>query len=133
MHELSLATSIVAVACDALRRAGGGRVAVVHLRLGVLASVHEDALRFAFEIVRVDTPLAAASLCCEQVPVRIWCGDCRAERTLPDLRRFACPVCGRPSGEVRAGRELEIESLDILSAETEAAAAQPAAPLEAGP
>lgn len=133
MHELSLATSIVAVACDTLHREGGGRVAVVRLRLGALASVHEDALRFAFEIVRVDTPLAAASLSCEQVPVRIWCGDCRAEQTLPDLRRFACPVCGRPSGDVRAGRELEIESLDILPADTEAAAPRPAAPSEASP
>ncbi len=124
MHELSLATSIVAVAYDTLRREGGGQVTLVRLRLGALASVHEDALRFAFDIVREGTPLAAARLHCTPVPVRIWCDSCRVERTLPDLRRFACPTCGRPSGDIRAGRELEIESLDIVP--VDGAAAPPA-------
>jgi Zn finger protein HypA/HybF involved in hydrogenase expression len=36
------------------------------------------------------------------------------------MQRFACPSCGNPSGDIRAGQELEIESisLDDITAET---------------
>ena len=99
------------------RDAGAGRVAAVTLRIGRLSCVHEDALRFSFELVSAGTPLAGAVLRIVAVPVRIWCADCRAEFELPGIQRFACPACGRPSGDIRAGRELDIESIDIESVE----------------
>jgi Zn finger protein HypA/HybF involved in hydrogenase expression len=48
-----------------------------------------------------------------EVPVRIWCAVCKAEVELPGIQRFACPVCGHLSGDIRAGRELDIESIQI--------------------
>ena len=124
MHELSLATSIVEAVTEQVRAAGGGRVAVVTVRIGRLSCVHEDALRFSFDLVREATPLAAATLRVIDVPVAIWCPTCRAEVELPGIQSFACPVCGTKSGDIRRGRELDLESIELV---------EPAVAGEAGP
>ena len=113
MHELSIATSIVEIAGEHALQEGGGRVTSVTLRIGRLSCVHEDALRSSFELVTEGTPLAGASLLMIEVPVRIWCPTCQTEVELPGIQRFACPACGHLSGDVRAGRELDIESIQI--------------------
>jgi hydrogenase nickel incorporation protein HypA/HybF len=114
MHELSIASSIVEIAGEHVRRGGGGRVARVTLRIGRLSCVHEDALRYSFDLVTEGTPLANATLAVIEVPVRIWCAICQAVVELPGIQRFACPACGHLSGDVRAGRELDIESIQIV-------------------
>lgn len=117
MHELSIAASLVEQATEICRRSGGGRVTAITLRIGRLAGVHEGALRFGFDLLADDTPLAAATLTIVAVPVRVWCPACAVEVELPGLQRFACPGCGLPTGEIRAGRELEIESLALEARE----------------
>jgi len=113
MHELSIAASIVEQATEHCHHAGGTRVTTITLRIGRLAGIHPAALRFGFDLVAADTPLADATLAIVDVPVRVWCPACSAEVELPGLQRFACPGCGLPTGEIRAGRELEIESLTL--------------------
>jgi hydrogenase nickel incorporation protein HypA/HybF len=113
MHELSIANSIVEIVAELARQHGGGRVMGVTLRLGRLSCVHEDALRLSFDLVTEGTPLAGASLAVIEVPVRIWCAVCKAVIELPGIQRFACPACGHLSGDIRAGRELDIESIQI--------------------
>jgi hydrogenase nickel incorporation protein HypA/HybF len=116
MHELSIAASIVEQATELCHRSGGRRVTEITLRIGRLAGVHLAALRFGFDLVAADTPLAAATLTIVEVPVRVWCPACSAAVELPGLQRFACPACGLPTGEIRTGRELEIESLALEAA-----------------
>ncbi len=115
MHELSIASSIVEIAGEHARREGGGRVASVTLRIGRLSCVHENALRYSFDLVTEGTPLAGATLAVIEVPVRIWCDLCEAEVELPGIQRFACPACGHLSSDIRAGRELDIESIQIAA------------------
>lgn len=125
MHELSIAASIVEQATELCRRSGGVRVTALKLRIGRLACVHQAALRFGFDLVAADTPLAAATLEIVEIPVRVWCHACGREVELPGLQRFACPTCGLPAGEIRAGRELEIESLAIAAGEQATAPVPP--------
>lgn len=113
MHELSIASSIVEAVEEHARQHGGANVTAVTLRIGRLSCVHQDALRYSFELVTAGTALAGATLAVIEVPVRIWCPGCRAEQELPGIQRFACPTCGHLSGDIRAGRELEIESITI--------------------
>jgi hydrogenase nickel incorporation protein HypA/HybF len=87
--------------------------------------VHEDALRFSFSLVREGTPLADAELRIVTVPVAIWCAACGREVTLPGIQKFACPECGTPSGDIRAGRELDLESIELID---DAAAGSEAGP-----
>lgn len=115
MHELSIASRIVEIASDRCREAGA-TAKVITLRIGSLSCVHEDTLRFSFEIIREGTPLADADLRIVIVPVTIWCGACGREVTLPGIQKLACPECGTPSGDIRAGRELDFESIELSDA-----------------
>lgn len=128
MHELSIATNIVEIAREHVRRQGGGRVTVVTLRIGRLSCVHEDALRHGFDLATEGTELAGAALVVIEVPVRIWCPACEAEVELPGIQRFACPACGHLSGDVRTGRELDIESIQIMAARSAADSPEPRQP-----
>lgn len=113
MHELSLAHGIVEIATEAARRAGATRVESVQLRVGRLAGVEAGALLFSFDLAAAGTVLEGARLEIEDVPLVIWCTPCGAERELPGVQRFRCPVCDTPSGDIRRGREFEVFALEI--------------------
>lgn len=116
MHELSIALRVVELATARCREEGADEVTAVRLRVGRLAMVHAAALEAAFAIAREGTPLEHAALEVVDVPVRVWCGDCRAESDLVEIVPLACPACGRPTGDLRAGRDLEIESIAVRAA-----------------
>ena len=113
VHELSIANRVVELVAEQVTAAGARRATAVTLRIGALACVHEDALRFSFELVRDGTPASAAELRIVPVPVTIWCAVCDREVTLSGIQKFSCPACGTPSGDIRAGRELDLESIEI--------------------
>ena len=113
MHELSIAQRVVELVADEVRAAGAVRAIGVTLRIGALSCVHEDALRFSFDLVGEGTPAAGAELRIVAVPVTIWCAACGHEVALPGIQKFACPDCGTPSGDIRAGRELDLESIEL--------------------
>lgn len=112
MHELSLALQLVQTAEDAARAADARRVTAVVVKVGALAGVAEDALRFAFDVATADTLLAGARLDVRPVPVTVRCQRC-GDVELPGVQLFRCPRCDTPTADVRAGRELELESIEV--------------------
>lgn len=104
--------SALALALDRTKEAGGNRVYMIRLRIGALSGVVPDALRFAFDTVITGTPAEGAALEIDQVPARFWCANCTAEFQADDMLA-ECPGCHQPSAELRAGRELELASLEI--------------------
>lgn len=61
MHELSIATGIVEIASEEAARYGG-RVEVIHLKLGALSGVVREALEFSWDLACQETPVAGARL-----------------------------------------------------------------------
>jgi len=116
VHELSIASRVVELVAEQVRAAGAERATAVTLRIGELSCVHEDALRFSFDLVREGTPAADAELRIVTVPVTIWCAACDRTVVLPGIRKFACPICGTASGDIRAGRELDLDSIEVAAA-----------------
>ena len=116
MHELSIAMNVVEMASEQVLQAGGGSVSRVTLRIGRLSCVHQDSLRYSFELAREGTPLAGAELRIIEVPVRVFCPTCQDEFELPGIQRFACPACGTLSADIRQGRELDLESIELSEA-----------------
>ena len=113
MHELSIAYSLIETAEAAAQEANAQRVTSVHLRLGAMSGVVEDALRFGFDVAAQDTLLAEARLDVEHLPVIIYCPQCDADVELPSIQRFRCPVCDTPAERIIQGRELELTSIEI--------------------
>jgi hydrogenase nickel incorporation protein HypA/HybF len=117
MHELSIISSVVESVIDSLAAYPGARVIEVRLRVGALSAVVEDSLQFCFELATRDTPLEGSKLVVKIVPVMVHCTACGADGELESLRSFRCPHCGEPATDVRQGRELEIEAIEIEEAE----------------
>ena len=113
MHELSIVSSVIDSVIDSLRPYPGARVAEVRLRVGALAAVIEDSLQFCYGIAIADTPLEGSRLVVNTIPVTVYCEACGREGALENLQSFRCPHCGAPAADVRGGRELEIEAIEI--------------------
>ena len=112
MHELAIMDSALNQVLDRARKAGAGCVHVVRLRIGALSGVVPDALQFAFEALVPGTMAQSAKLEIEAVPARFWCGNCQSEFVSDDM--FSeCPGCRKPSADLRAGREMELTSMEI--------------------
>ncbi len=121
MHELSIATSIVAVTLEEASQRGV-QVEAVHLRLGALSGVVVDSLLFGYEIASQGTALEGTRLVVEEVPLTIYCPTCNTEVALEGIQSLRCPLCGELSGDVRRGRELEIVALEVKEEEDVSAA-----------
>lgn len=112
MHELSIMDSALTLALEQARQAGATKVHRIRLRIGALSGVVPEALQFAFEALATGTPAEGAALEIEPVAARFWCQSCTREFESANL--FAdCPDCHRPSGDLRAGREMELASMEI--------------------
>jgi len=114
MHELSIAYSLVNVACEAAQEANVKRVEALHLRLGALSGVVKDALLFSYDIATQGTLLEGSRLEIEVLPVMVKCPHCEDEDgcELPGIQRFRCPKDNMPTANIVQGRELEIRSLE---------------------
>jgi hydrogenase nickel incorporation protein HypA/HybF len=113
MHELSIVSSVVDTVMDSLEKYPGARVTEVRLRVGALASVVEDSLQFCYGIATEGTPLEGSRLVVNTFSVTVHCDACGAIGPIENLQSFRCPSCGEPAGDVRYGRELEIEAIEI--------------------
>jgi hydrogenase nickel incorporation protein HypA/HybF len=113
VHELSIAQSLIELACEAALGEGADRVAKLSLRIGQLSGVVKEALQFSFEIAAEGTSCEGAVLDIEEVAIAVMCPRCQAVKILPDGYNFCCPTCGSPTPEIMAGRELDFISLEL--------------------
>lgn len=109
MHELAITQSVV----DAVTgHVGDQQVAGVRLEIGALSGVVPDAVRFCFDVVVQDTPLADALLEITECPGRGRCRDCGREFEIRDL--IVLCTCGSADVAIFGGRELRIRSVEVV-------------------
>ena len=113
MHELSLMESVRDLALEQARAHGATRIAAITLRIGSLAGVEPEALRFAHQVVMAGTAAEGAALRIDTVPARFACEPCQQpfEAAQGDC---LCPRCGAFSRQLLQGRELELASLELV-------------------
>ena len=112
MHELSLLEALRDQALAAARAEGAGRIAAIRLRVGELAGVEVEALRFAFPLVMEGTLAAGAELRIEIEPAECHCAVCAAPFPAPQ-GCCDCPRCGTISRRLLRGRDLRLLSLEV--------------------
>ncbi len=113
MHELSLMETLGERVLGVAAAEGAEKVLAIRLRIGTLAGVDPEALRFAAEVVLADTLAAGATLTIEEIPATWWCQPCGADFTTPPDAR-ACPRCGTLSGRLLRGQDLSLVSVDLF-------------------
>ena len=130
MHELSIAASIVEAVTESASAYPGARVKEVRLRVGALASVIEDSLQFCWELATEGSPVAGAKLVINMLPVILHCDACGMDSQIEGVQSFRCPRCGELAADLRQGRELEIESIELEEPDAEAAQISAPSPVE---
>jgi hydrogenase nickel incorporation protein HypA/HybF len=114
MHEMGIALQIVEIATASLPQdLGDARVTKVNLKVGKLAAVVPESLRFCFSVAVKDSPLESAILDIEEVPVVARCKDCGAQWTINEPV-FICKTCQSGSLAILSGRELDIVSIEVV-------------------
>ena len=113
MHEMGVAMEIVKIAIASIPNdIADIQVERINLRVGKLAAIIPESLRFCFKIVAQDTPLSGAELYIEEIPVVARCKVCDVEWTI-NGPVFTCQKCQSGSIEILSGRELDIISLEV--------------------
>lgn len=112
MHELGIMTGVMDAVGQAAADAGAIRVLKVSLSVGVMTEAIEDALRFAFEALSERTICEGAELSITMVQPKSRCLECGAEFE-HDRFHMLCPSCGSFATELLAGRELQIDSIEV--------------------
>lgn len=114
MHEISIVQNLLTMIDEQLAGQGTVRVKTVRLRVGLLAGIVTDALRFAFEAAAPGTVVEGARLELEAVDLTVWCRVCLTERVVSSPQRMRCPVCERPTPDLIGGDELELAWLEVV-------------------
>jgi len=113
LHEMGIAMQIVEIATASIPAdMDNVRVERVNLKVGKLAAVVPDSLRFCFDIVAKDTLLKGAKLVIKEIDVVARCNDCQTKWTITEPA-FSCKKCNSGSIEILSGRELDIDSIEI--------------------
>lgn len=112
MHEAGIIQSALRLAEERARAADASVIRRVVLRVGRMTGVVPEALEHAYAVLREGTLAAGADLQVEYVPGTCWCADCDADFETTGLIG-ECPRCGRPSGFVRGGTDIELVSLEV--------------------
>jgi hydrogenase nickel incorporation protein HypA/HybF len=127
MHELSIVAAVLEQLSEVRKQQAGARISKVGLRVGELAGVDVDCLRFGFECSVKDTDWEPLALEIEQVARRQQCPRCNLEfqagaspnfadsgKTWATLAPFtACPECGELITRTIAGEELQIAFVEV--------------------
>jgi hydrogenase nickel incorporation protein HypA/HybF len=125
MHEMSIAVAMVEQVTETPAADRHGTVSAVRLRLGELAGVVADSLRFCFSLACAGTVLDGAELHIDHVPGRARCAPCGAEWATGMPPQLCCPQCDGGKAELVSGRELQITGLRHGGSASAAGAAQP--------
>ena len=119
MHEMGIVEQIKANALaalpDDLKHAS---VKKIQLKVGALAAVKPDSLRFCFELASKGTPFEQTTLEIEEIPAVARCRKCQHQWTVLEPV-LTCEICESSSVEVISGWELHIESMEVVDSDKE--------------
>ncbi len=112
MHELAVTEEILRVAVEHAERAQARRITDIHLVVGNLSTIVDDSVQFYFDFLSPDTIAEGAKLHFERVPARLRCRQCGTEFE-PQGLDWRCSQCSSLGGDVIAGREFYLDSLEV--------------------
>ncbi len=115
MHELSIAVSILEAGQRETALRKGAELRKIAVRVGELAAVDPEALRFSFEMITKDTEFEQVELDLDYIMRTNRCADCAAEFVVKN-GDFVCPRCGSSETSFLRGDELEIAYLELEEA-----------------
>ena len=118
MHELSVTQSMLDLALEHAEGAGAQRITHINLTIGELSGIVDESVQFYFDFVSKGTLAEGAQLTFKRISAHLRCRACGHEFALQVGARiprsyWVCPVCQAMGGEVVAGREFYMDSIEV--------------------
>ncbi len=114
MHELGIATSLLQQVRTEMRGHPDAVPCRIGVRIGEMAAIDQDALRFAFDSLTRGTDLQSLELEIESRPLRNRCQACGRDFVVHNYES-RCPECGSLETIFASGDELELAYLEVDS------------------
>lgn len=114
MHELPVTEDILRIVREHAERVGATRVTDITIVVGELSSFIDDSIQFYFNMLSPDTIAEGADLHFKRIKTRFRCRQCGTEFE-PEGRDWICPACHALGGDVIAGKEFFVESIEVTS------------------
>ena len=112
MHELGIANSVLEAVRTEMARHPGTYPCKVGVRVGEMTAIDQEALRFCFEAIIVETDLESLELSIEVCPRRHRCQVCEREFIVRDYD-CSCPQCSSLATLCISGDQLELAYLEV--------------------
>jgi hydrogenase nickel incorporation protein HypA/HybF len=112
MHEMGIANSVLEAVRTEMGLHPGTYPCKVGVRIGEMAAIDQDALRFCFEAIILDTDLESLELEIEVCPRRHRCQFCAREFVVRDYDS-RCPQCASLETTCISGDELQLAYLEV--------------------
>jgi hydrogenase nickel incorporation protein HypA/HybF len=113
MHEQSIVASLLSMAVEDAKKESARRIISIKLVIGELTGVEKDAVSFYFGFMAKNTIAAGASIEFNYTKAQLRCREC--DILFPrDSLEFKCPECSGKAIEIVGGRELYIESMEVI-------------------
>ena len=112
MHEMGIANSVLDAVRAEMSRYPGSYPCKVGIRIGEMAAIDQDALRFCFEAMILETDMASLELAIEFCPRRHHCLECENEFVVHDYDS-SCPQCKSLATKCISGDELGLAYLEV--------------------
>ena len=109
---MGIANSILEAVAKEAARHPGSRPTKVGVRIGEMAAIDGEALRFCLEVLAQDTMLDGLQLAIEFCPRCHHCRDCGTDFVIRGYD-FACPNCKSEASEFIRGDELELAYVEV--------------------
>jgi hydrogenase nickel incorporation protein HypA/HybF len=112
MHEMGIANSVLEAVRTEMGLHPGTYPCKVGVRIGEMAAIDPEALRFCFEAIILGTDLESLALGIEVCPRRHRCQLCGREFIVRDYDS-RCPQCASLETTCISGDELELAYLEV--------------------
>jgi len=113
MHELSITQSILEIALRHGKQAQATKITSLNLVIGQLSSVVDDSVQFYWDMIAEGTLAEGAQLHFKRIPAQLECQDCGQAYSLEGNQLEGCPNCESTKVKVIAGKEFQLESIEI--------------------
>jgi len=113
MHELAITEEILSLVLSEGQKNNAERVKQVTLVIGEMTGIVNESVSFYFNEISKGTIAEGAHLLFKRVPAAGKCRDCAHQFEVKDFV-WACPHCGSLNIDITAGKELYLESLEVI-------------------
>ena len=113
MHEQSIVASLLSMAVEDAKKDSARRIISIKLVVGELTGVEKDAVSFYFGFMAKNTIAGGATIDFNYTKAQLRCRECDILFPRESLE-FNCPECNGKAIEIVGGRELYIESMEII-------------------